>query len=74
MAEFLVVYDYGMGGVWGFATAESIENLSPELNIIDKEPDWMTAETEARTRAISSFVVGEDATYPDWLRVLIRRR
>ena len=77
MTEFLVVYDYGTGGVWGFATAtspEEVESLSPELKVIHERPAWMTDETEARARAVSSFVVGNEITYPDWLRGLIERR
>lgn len=41
---FLVVYDYGMGGLWGTMMAASEEEIDakyPELIIFDGRPDWM---------------------------------
>jgi hypothetical protein len=72
MAEFLVVYDYGMGGVWGFATAPSqveIERVLPDLTVVHERPLWLDGDIEAKIREVSSFVVGDEATYPDWLKV-----
>ncbi len=43
--SFLVVYDYGQGGVWAFVLAESKERLKlmfPELQVFDRPPSWMT--------------------------------
>ena len=48
--RFLVCYDYGMGGRWGYVLAESREDVAakfPELAIIDDEPSWMTDEDRA---------------------------
>jgi hypothetical protein len=76
MAEFLVVYDYGTGGIWGYATAPSadvIKRLLPDLEVVEERPAWMDDETERRARQFSSFVAGDEATYPDWVRHLINR-
>jgi translation initiation factor 2 gamma subunit (eIF-2gamma) len=77
MSEFLVVYDYGMGGVWGFATAESeldLTQTSPELQVIHEIPQWMTGDVEAKVRTASSFDVNDPGTYPEWLRGVVRGR
>lgn len=45
--RFLVVYDYGMGGVWGFINARSREEIAakyPKVQIIDERPTWMSDE------------------------------
>jgi hypothetical protein len=45
--RFLVVYDYGMGGLWGVMDARSrreIELRYPELTIVEQRPDWMSEE------------------------------
>lgn len=42
--RFLVVYDYGMGGLWGAMTAASeaeIRAKYPELTIFPGRPEWM---------------------------------
>ncbi len=51
--EFLVVYDYGMGGLWGVIRARSpreIKALYPELVIVEAPPAWMTSEEFQRLR------------------------
>jgi len=43
--EFLVAYDYGMGGLWGVLIAPSAAAITakfPELSIADALPPWMT--------------------------------
>ena len=50
MEEFLVVYDYGMGGLWAYVrapSAESIETEYPELKIISERPSWLTPDHDA---------------------------
>jgi len=74
LSEFLVVYDYGNGGVWGLARAASADEVIrvlPELKIVNETPDWMTAGLGRRP---SSFVVSEPGSYPDWLRTLVAER
>jgi hypothetical protein len=44
-ADFLVCYDYGMGGLWGILRARSAEEIHekyPELDIAETRPGWMT--------------------------------
>jgi hypothetical protein len=51
--EFLVVYDYGMGGLWGIfhaCSADEITSLYPELVIVDTPPPWMSSEDLLRLR------------------------
>jgi len=55
---FLVVYDYGSGGVWAYVrvnSAEEVEREFPELKIVLEPPAWMS-EDERRT-------IAEQATY-----------
>lgn len=47
---FLVVHDYGQGGVWAFIHArsrEEIERRFPELDIVDEVPKWMSVDEVA---------------------------
>ena len=51
--EFLVAYDYGMGGLWGIVNARSqaeIADLYPELVVVDDPPAWMTPDRLQRLR------------------------
>jgi hypothetical protein len=58
--RFLVVYDYGQGGVWAYLLAESSEYLRrhfPQLAVHDQPPSWMSAadlEHVARTMTIDA--------------------
>lgn len=55
---FLVVYDYGSGGVWAFVVArsrEEIEGEFPELTVVQEPPAWMTPRERSR--------IGKEATY-----------
>jgi hypothetical protein len=75
--EFLVAYDYGMGGVWAFATAQSEADISevfPELTIVAETPAWMTPEEERKIRSVSCFVVSDPTTYQEWLKTMARNR
>jgi hypothetical protein len=43
--EFLILYDYGSGGLWGVMRAHSAEEIFaryPELTVERKRPEWMT--------------------------------
>jgi hypothetical protein len=73
MKEFLVVYDYGSGGVWGIAIASSEKEISqhfPDLQVVPDRPEWMDDEMVGRIRDESFFVLDDPSTYPEWLRVL----
>lgn len=44
--EYLVCYDYGMGGVWYRILApssEAIRQMFPQLVVFENEPDWWKA-------------------------------
>lgn len=77
LSDFLVAYDYGMGGVWAFARATSAEEVTrtfPELAVVNVRPDWMTAEVEDEMRLNRSFAVADPDTYPEWVQTLIAER
>ena len=43
-SEYLVAYDYGMGGLWAYVRAESEAEILaafPELQVVDERPHWM---------------------------------
>ena len=43
--SFLVVYEYGMGGVWALIMARykgEILEKYPDLTIVDERPSWMS--------------------------------
>lgn len=45
--KFLVVYDYGQGGVWAFVRATSPDEIRrrfPELRVVTARPHWMSDE------------------------------
>ena len=72
MPEYLVVYDYGMGGVWSYIhadSAERIERLYPDLKVVPERPEWMTDEREQRIRQNRTFDVENPA---GWLLMLPR--
>ncbi len=50
-SRYLVVYDYGTGGVWAYVTAPSedaILQAFPELQVVRERPEWM--DDDARER------------------------
>jgi hypothetical protein len=52
--EFLVCYDYGMGGLWGILVAPSEDAIRakyPELAIVGERPKWMADEELDRFHA-----------------------
>lgn len=53
--KFLTLYDYGMGGVWIYICANSAEEISeryPELEVLDREPDWFDDEGRRTTKTV----------------------
>jgi hypothetical protein len=51
--EFLVAFDYGMGGLWGVLIAPSVDAIAdryPELSVADAMPPWMTTADLERHR------------------------
>ncbi len=72
----MVVYDYGMGGVWLLIDARSvqeIENKYPKLKAYEDKPDWMSKEEKSEyIRDIESidYHWDIDADPTGWLRDL----
>ena len=63
---FLVVYDYGTGGVWARIDAVSeaaIRSMYPTLTVVRERPGWMSNDDYER---LSRFSL-EDAR-PEWLQ------
>ena len=56
--RFLVVYDYGQGGVWAFIAARSrseVERRFPELTVVPETPPWMSRDQLAEIKRTMSF-------------------
>lgn len=66
--DFLVVYDYGQGGLWAIVTARFAEEIKakfPVLSIVDERPEWMDEPAYERVASSNSFDV--DGAPPEWL-------
>ncbi|MGI8426258.1 MAG: hypothetical protein ACR2FO_04105 [Actinomycetota bacterium] len=62
--RFLVVYDYGQGGVWAYLSASSaseIRLMYPELEVVRERPDWMKSGELLRIKAKDSYDLDEPA-------------
>lgn len=58
LREYLIVYDYGMGGVWAVMRAPSAAVLAaayPELVVVEERPLWVDDDEYARIKAWSGF-------------------
>lgn len=59
---FLVVHDYGQGGVWAYVRATSKEQIQrrlPGLEVVDRPPSWMTREDLARIEQRMTFDIDD---------------
>lgn len=63
--DFLVVYDYGQGGVWAYIRAESADEIKsryPELEIREEIPKWMSTkylgQLRQRTLDVDDTTIG----------------
>jgi len=66
--RFLVVYDYGTGGVWGLLSARTEEEITerfPSLEIVADRPSWMTDDDWSRIESRMSFDIDDDPP-PRW--------
>jgi hypothetical protein len=69
--QYLVVHDYGMGGVWGVMAARSGEEIRrkyPQLEVLEVRPDWMSEADYHDILSNSSFDI--DAEPRGWLAKL----
>jgi len=60
---YLVLYDYGQGGVWAYILAESkaqIRNTFPDLVVHDEPPKWMSAEELDSIRKKMTIDIADD--------------
>jgi hypothetical protein len=52
--EYLIAYDYGMGGLWAIMIApskEAVHKAYPELSVVTRNPAWMTKEHFEKLRS-----------------------
>lgn len=62
-SSFLVVYDYGQGGVWAFVAARSSDEITakyPEVKVVDEAPSWMNDELKAHIERTNSHDLDEE--------------
>lgn len=56
--RYLVVYDYGQGGLWAFihaVSASQIVERFPELKVIDEIPTWMTKDLQSKIEQSDTY-------------------
>jgi hypothetical protein len=64
--RFLVVYDYGSGGVWAYVDAESSEEIErefPELRVFEESPEWMSADEQAEIAEHATYDLYKDRSF-----------
>jgi len=68
--EYLVVYDYGTGGLWAILEARSEAEIAqkfPRLEVISSRPGWMTPEMYETMVVPNRFDIDEPK---GWLKML----
>ena len=63
---FLVLYDYGQGGVWAYLLADSIDEIRrkfPQLRVYERPPDWMD-HAEAESLRVSMTIDNDSREHP----------
>ena len=68
--EFIVVYDYGMGGIWGIVSARSknaILSEFPDLIVFENRPSWMSEYELEQIRNSCKFDLDDPTSYPSWV-------
>ena len=74
-SEFLVLYDYGMGGLWAVVIADSADEILsryPEVRIANNRPDWMDHTLFSRLR--SEAVLLNAAADEDMFKAVVADR
>ena len=72
--RFLVVYDYGQGGIWAFVWArsgEEIQRVFRDLKVVDSMPTWLTGDQMAITEQRMTFDI-DDVKRDDWIARFLR--
>ena len=70
--KFLVVHDYGTGGLWCVMAARSEAEIAekfPGLKVIKERPRWMRDDDYQRIEASNSFDIDDDPP-KSWLSKL----
>jgi hypothetical protein len=58
MSRFLVVYDYGQGGIWAYLRADSPDEIHSkfrDLTVYQSPPKWMSEAERQDIETRSSF-------------------
>jgi hypothetical protein len=74
-SRFLVVYDYGQGGVWAFVWARSVDEIHEkfrDLQVVDSMPSWLKGDELAVTEQRMTFDA-DDVKPDDWIARLLRQ-
>jgi hypothetical protein len=69
--NFLVVYDYQTGGVWGLVAARSKEEIETRycnLAVVEPVPVWISDDQYRRIVSSSSWDI-DDPSPPAWVAV-----
>ncbi|MFT4954543.1 MAG: hypothetical protein ACI8U3_000914 [Brevundimonas sp.] len=69
--NFLVVYDYETGGVWGLVSARSKQEIQTRygnLAVVEAVPAWISDDQYRRIVSTSSWDI-DDPSPPDWVIV-----
>jgi hypothetical protein len=72
--SYLVVYDYGSGGVWAIINAHSKDEIArkyPMLNVHDERPNWMSDEHFKQVASARTFDIDDAPT--GWLEQVLRK-
>jgi hypothetical protein len=72
--DFLVVYDYGMGGVWAIIKARSADEITkkyPMFIVRTERPAWMDDDQYKRTADKFTFDIDDPPT--GWLLTVVTK-
>ncbi len=70
---FLVLHDYGMGGIWAYVLAGSEDRVRrefPDLEVYSDPPSWMTQELLTHIKERSTLDLDQMDEEEDLLRIL----
>jgi hypothetical protein len=73
--NFLVIYDYGTGGVWAIIKAPSkgeITQKYPMLSVEEKRPNWMTDDYYNQVASARTFDIDDPPT--GWLLTVMKSK
>jgi hypothetical protein len=73
--SFLVVHDYGMGGVWSIISARSKDEILqkyPMLSVCEARPNWMTDEHYRNIAATRTIDIDEEPS--GWLLSVSKKK